>query len=108
VAPERSRSCAATTPPPDGGLAGRGSWSPTEAASGSELPGRPLHRAPVQQLAPAAVVLAPCFHPTREIHVDRHALIVETAGHWCVRGAPADVENLGARVGIGLTSGAVG
>ena len=54
---------------------------------------RTLARKAVQSLALAAPVAF---------------LIVETAGHWCVRGAPADVENLGARVGIGLTSGAVG
>jgi hypothetical protein len=56
----------------------------------------------MEQGAPAAIVLAASFTTAGRIAFHRNGLVIEATGDWCVRGAPAHIENLRARVRIWL------
>ena len=61
----------------------------------------------MEQGAPAAIVLAAGLTAAGWIAFHRNSLVVEATRGRRVRGAPAHVENLQTRIGIGLASGTV-
>ena len=61
----------------------------------------------MEQGAPAAIVLAASFTTAGRIAFHRNGLVVEAPRGWRVRRAPAHVENLQTRIGIGLAGGTV-
>ena len=64
-------------------------------------------RLAMEQGAPAAIVLAAGLTAAGWIAFHRDDLVVEAARGWRVRRAPAHVENLQTRIGIGLAGGTV-
>ena len=61
----------------------------------------------MEQGAPAAIVLAAGLTAAGWVAFHRDDLVVEAARGWRVRRAPAHVENLQTRIGIGLAGGTV-
>jgi hypothetical protein len=61
----------------------------------------------MEQGAPAAIVLAAGLTAAGRIAFHRNGLVVEAARGWSVRRAPAHVEDLQARIGIGFAGGTV-
>src|SRR5207247_2167956 len=90
---------------------GRTRWPTRHARTAHMRPGRPADRRrsrlAMEQGAPAAVVIATGLTAASWIAFHRNGLVVEAARGRSVRGAPAYVENLQTRIGIGLAGGTV-
>src|SRR5258705_1459783 len=76
------------------------------AEKASELP-RQWSAPTVQHVAPGPVVVAARLGAPREVRGSDHDLVGGTISRWRVGFAPAHVENVPARVGIGLATGAI-
>jgi len=61
----------------------------------------------VQDVAPASVVVAARLGASRKVRGRGHNFVFGAVARWKVGFAPAHVENLKARVGVGLTTGTV-
>jgi hypothetical protein len=61
----------------------------------------------MEQGAPAAIVLAAGLTAAGWVAFHRDGLVVEAARGWSVSRAPAHVEDLQARIGIGFAGGTV-
>jgi hypothetical protein len=92
LGPGRGSSRRATRPAP--GAAGGG---------GGRHAARAMH-----QLAPASIVVAARLRATRQERLRPYRAVVSATPRGRMRRAPADVEDLTARIGVGLTLGAVG
>ena len=62
----------------------------------------------MEYVAPAPVVVTTRLGASREVRGGRHHFVVGAISYRRVGFAPAHVENLQARIGIGLTTGTVG
>jgi hypothetical protein len=79
---------------------------PTPRAAGGD---RARHAArAVHQLAPASIVVAARLRAPRQKGLRPHRAVVGAVPRGRVRRAPTDVEDLTARIGVGLTVGAIG
>src|SRR5712691_11216492 len=78
-------------------------------APGAADRGRGRHRArAMHQLTPASIVVAARLRATREKRLRPHRAVVGAVPRGRVRRAPADVEDLTARIGVWLTIRTVG
>jgi hypothetical protein len=99
-------------PSPDAAGSGTGNGSnrsaphPSPGAAGGRH-GCHASRA-MHQLAPASVVVAARFRAARQKRLRPHRAVLGAVPRGRVRRAPTNVEDLAARIGIGLTIGAVG
>src|SRR5438477_10845819 len=86
------------------GLGARSGWTERRAHA-SRTRGR--SRLAMEQGAPAAVVFAAGLTAASWVALYRNCLVVEGARGRSVRRAPAHVENLQTRIGIGVAGGTV-
>jgi hypothetical protein len=79
---------------------------PTPGVAGGDR-GRHAARA-MHQLAPASIVVAARLGASRQKGLGSHRAVVGAVPRGRVRRAPTDVEDLTARIGVGLAVGAIG